>query len=136
MTTRVLERDLVIVACAISAGIHGALVKEHFAEGLGAGMGFLVSTVLLAAYAVALTDAAETVVLASTALLLAGLVAAYAFAVTTGVPVLHPEVESVDGLALSTKAVELCGLAASLHLLAAGHVPRRRLIPPTERSLT
>ena len=135
MTTHVWERDLVIVACAISAGIHGALVKEHFDEGFGAGMGFLVSTVLLAVYAVALTGAAEHVVLASTVLLMAGLLAAYAFAVTTGVPVLHPEVESVDGLALFTKAVELCALAASLHLLAAGRVPRR-LILETERTLT
>jgi len=135
MNTRVWERDLVIVACAISAGIHGALVKEHFDEGFGAGMGFLVSTVLLAVYAVALTGAAEDVIVASTALLMAGLLAAYAFAVTTGVPVLHPEVESVDGLALFTKAVELCALAASLHLLAAGRVPRR-LILETERTLT
>jgi hypothetical protein len=135
MTTHVWERDLVIVACAISAGIHGALVKEHFDEGFGAGMGFLVSTVLLAVYAVALTGAAEHVVLASTALLMAGLLAAYAFAVTTGVPVLHPDVESVDGLALFTKAVELCALAASLHLLAASRVPRR-LILETERTLT
>ena len=135
MTTHVWERDLVIVACAISAGIHGALVKEHFDEGFGAGMGFLVSTVLLAVYAVALTGAAEDVIVASTALLMAGLLAAYAFAVTTGVPVLHPEVESVDGLALFTKAVELCALAASLHLLAAGRVPRR-LILETERTLT
>jgi hypothetical protein len=136
MTTRVWERDLVIVACAISAGIHGALVKEHFADGLGAGMGFLVSTVLLAVYAVALTGAVEPLVLASTALLLAGLLAAYAFAVTTGVPVLHPDVEPVDALALFTKAVELGGLAASLHLLAAGRAPRRHLILQTERSLT
>jgi hypothetical protein len=136
MTTPVWERDLLIVACAVSAGIHGALVKEHVAEGFGAGMGFLVATVLLAVYAVALTDAVETMVLASAALLLAGLLAAYAFAVTTGVPVLHPEVESVDGLALFTKAVELLGLAAGVHLLAAGRLPRRLLFLRSERSLT
>jgi hypothetical protein len=38
-------------------------------------------------------------------------------AVTTGVPVLHPEPEPVDGLALFTKAVEATGLAAALNLL-------------------
>ena len=55
MTAAVLERDVVILACAVSAGIHGALVPEHFDEGTGAGVGFVVSTVLLAALAVALT---------------------------------------------------------------------------------
>ena len=28
-----LRRDVVILACAVSAGIHGALAPEHFAEG-------------------------------------------------------------------------------------------------------
>jgi hypothetical protein len=41
----------------------------------------------------------------------------YGFAITTGVPVLHPDVEPVDGLALFTKAVEIAGLLASLSLL-------------------
>ena len=35
-----LERDTVIVACAVSAGIHAALTPEHFDEGFGAGAGF------------------------------------------------------------------------------------------------
>jgi uncharacterized protein (DUF1499 family) len=43
----------VILACAISAGIHGALVPEHFDEGAGAGLGFASATVLLAAFAAA-----------------------------------------------------------------------------------
>jgi hypothetical protein len=136
VTARVWERDLVIVACAVSAGIHGALVHEHFAEGAGAGTGFLVSTILLAVYGVALTDSDDAVLLASTALMFTGLIAAYVLAVTTGVPVLHPEVEAVDGLALFTKAIELVGLAASLQLLAAGRAPRRRPILRTERTLT
>ena len=55
MKTSDLERDLVIVVCAISAGIHGALAPEHFGEGAGAGLGFLVSVLLLAGLAVALT---------------------------------------------------------------------------------
>ena len=50
-----LRRDVVILACAISAGIHGALAPAHFEEGTGAGVGFVVSTVLLAGIAVALT---------------------------------------------------------------------------------
>jgi hypothetical protein len=35
-----IERDALIVACAISAGIHAALTPAHFAEGTGAGLGF------------------------------------------------------------------------------------------------
>jgi hypothetical protein len=44
-----LRADVVILACAISAGIHGALVPGHFEEGAGAGLGFVLAAVLLAA---------------------------------------------------------------------------------------
>ena len=37
VTLAELRRDVVIVACAVSAGIHGALAPEHFGEGTGAG---------------------------------------------------------------------------------------------------
>ena len=47
---------------------------------------------------------------------LAGLLVAYAFAVTTGVPVLHPDTEPADGLGLATKAVELFGLLSAVRL--------------------
>jgi hypothetical protein len=47
----------------------------------------------------------------------AGLLVSYAFAITTGVPVLHPEVETVDGLALFTKAVEAVGLFTASTLI-------------------
>ena len=41
----------------------------------------------------------------------------YALAVTTGVPLLHPDREAVDLLALGTKAVETVGLLAAAGLL-------------------
>jgi hypothetical protein len=47
-------RDLTIIACAVSAGMHGALTPEHFRQGVGAGGGFL-ATVLLAVLAFWLT---------------------------------------------------------------------------------
>jgi len=50
-----LRRDIVVLACAISAGIHGALVPDHFEEGTGAGLGFVVATALLAGLLVALS---------------------------------------------------------------------------------
>jgi xanthine/uracil permease len=115
-----LERDLVIVACAMSAGIHAALVPEHVEEGRPAGVAFAVSAVLLAAAAVALTRSPSPALLGATAALLVGLILGYLAAVTTGVPVLHPEVEPVEGLALFTKAVELAGVGAAVALLDLG----------------
>lgn len=112
-----LERDLVIVACAISAGIHAALTPGHFADGTGAGVGFAGSAVVLAGLAVALTRQPGVLALAGAAAVLAGLIAAYALAVTTGLPALHPEPEPVDGLGLFAKVVELAGLAAAMDLL-------------------
>jgi hypothetical protein len=117
MTPAGLRRDAVIVTCAISAGIHGALVPEHFREGTGAGTGFVVATALLAALAVALTHDPSQLALAGATVVFAGLIVSYALAVTTGVPVLHPEVEAVDGLALFTKAVEIAGLVAAASLV-------------------
>ena len=117
MTFAELRTDVVILTCAISAGIHGALVREHFDEGAGPGIGFVVATVLLAALAVALTRRPTQLVLASAALVFAGLLASYALAVTTGLPVLHPEREATDGLALFTKAIEATGLVAVASLL-------------------
>jgi hypothetical protein len=112
-----LKRDLVILACAISAGIHGALVPDHLAEGTGAGAGFAAATVALAAIVVALTLRPEgALVPAVAAAALLGLLASYLLAVTTGLPVLHPEPEPVDGLALATKAIEAAGLLAALDL--------------------
>jgi hypothetical protein len=116
-----LERDVVSLACAVSAGIHAALVGDHFGEGFGAGMGFLAATVLLAIVVVGLSRRpVRRVGLAGAAAVLAGLIAVYAFAITTGLPMLHPEPESIDGLALATKAVEALGLIAALHLIGQG----------------
>jgi CHASE2 domain-containing sensor protein len=117
-----LRIDLVILACAVSAGIHGALAPDHFEEGTGAGLGFVAATVLLAVFAAYLTRRPTQLALAATAAVFAGLIASYGLAITTGVPILHPEPEAVDGLALFTKAVEGIGL-----LLAASQLRRPRL---------
>jgi hypothetical protein len=117
ITRAAIERDLVIVAFAISAGIHAALVPDHWTEGAAAGAGFAIATVLLGAVAVALTRGLSTVPLAATILLFGGLLASYGLAVTTGLPVFHPHPEAVGGLAVFTKAVELLGLLAATHLL-------------------
>jgi len=113
-----LKGDVVILACAVSAGIHGALVPGHFDEGTGAGAGFLAATVSLAAVVLLLTRGpGSRRALAAAAALLGGLLASYALAITTGLPILHPDPEPVDGLALATKAIETVGLLAATSLL-------------------
>jgi hypothetical protein len=112
-----LKVDVVILACAISAGIHGALAPDHFSEGAGAGLGFGASAVALAGVAVWLTARpASRLALAAAAGVFVGLLASYALAVTSGLPLLHPEPEPVDGLALATKAIEALGLVAASSL--------------------
>ena len=118
MTFAELRTDVVILACAISAGIHGALVADHFEESTGAGLGFAAATELLGLSAVVLTRRpTQPALLAAAAAVLAGLVASYALAITTGIPALHPDPEAVDGLALFTKAVETVGLLFAASLL-------------------
>jgi CHASE2 domain-containing sensor protein len=113
-----LKGDVVILACAISAGIHGALVPGHFDEGAGAGLGFVASAVGLGVVVAWLTlRPGSRPALVAAAVLFAGLLASYALAVTAGVPVLHPDPEPVDGLALATKAIETVGLLAATSLL-------------------
>jgi hypothetical protein len=121
--------DLLIVACAVSAGVHAALIPDHLGESAGAGGGFIAATVLLAALVVALTvRGASRLALSVAALTFAGLFVAYGLAVTSGVPILMPEPEPIDGLALATKAVEIVGLVTAWSLLQREHeiaVPRR-----------
>ena len=121
-----IARDALVVACAVSVGIHAALTPGHLREEPPAGIGFLVSAVLLAVLVVALTlrPASRSAVVVA-GVVLAGLLVAYALAVTTGVPGLHPDVEPADWLGLVTKAVELVGLAAALHLSMPGRAAGR-----------
>jgi hypothetical protein len=127
VTRATVAHDVLIASCAISAGIHAALVPEHLREETAAGVGFLASAALLAVLCVALTYRPESrLAVGAAGAVFAGLIAAYALAITVGVPVLHPDQEPADGLGLVTKAIELVGLAAALHLTAPGR-PAGRL---------
>jgi hypothetical protein len=128
VTLAELRVDIIILTCAVSAGIHAALVPDHFGEGTGAGVGFVAATVLLAVLAVILTRRPSQPALVATILVFAGLIVSYALVLTTGLPLLHPDVEAVEGLALFPKAVEAVGL-----ITAASLIPRpSRLIFRTE----
>jgi hypothetical protein len=121
VTLAELRVDIVILTCAISAGVHAALVRDHFEEGAGAGLGFVVATVLLAVLVVILTRNPSQLALVGTAAVLGGLIVSYALVATTGFPVVHPDVEAVDGLALFTKAIEGVGLVTAVTLQPKGH---------------
>ena len=126
-----LRRDVVILACAVSAGIHGALAPAHFAEGAGAGVGFVASTILLATLAVFLTvRPASSLPVAGAALVFAGLLGSYALATTVGLPLLHPHPDPVDSLALVTKAFEVVGLVTAVNLLRRRAAVSLQLIQP------
>lgn len=127
---RPLASGLLVASAAASAGIHGALVPEHLGENASAGGGFLAAAVLLAALVVALTRRAESrALLLVSALVFAGLLVAYALAATIGLPVLQPEPEPVDSVALATKGVEALGLIAALTLAFPPHPSVDRRIP-------
>jgi hypothetical protein len=127
VTRATVAHDVLIASCAVSAGIHAALAPEHLREETAAGVGFLASVLLLASLCVALTyRPGSRLAVTAAGAVLAALVAAYALALTVGVPVLHPDQEPADGLGLVTKVIELVGLAAALQLTVPGR-PAGRL---------
>ena len=114
------RRDLLVGACAASAGVHAALVPAHAQEGLAAGATFAAAAVALVAVAVALTVRPGSRSAAGAAVLvLGGLVLSYVAASTVGLPLLHSDSEGVDALALGTKLVEVAALALAVGELRA-----------------
>ena len=110
---------VVVLAAAVSAGIHAGLVPEHLAEMPLLGVSFIVTVLALLAIAAALAIRPEAQLPASlAAFLFAGLILAYAASRTTGLPVLEPEPERVDAIGIVTVAVQLFGLLAALWLTA------------------
>jgi hypothetical protein len=109
--------DVVVGAAALSAGAHAALVPEHLREAPQLGIAFIVSAVLLlvAARVATLTDSSRAMV--ATALLFAGLIAAYVASRTTGIPWLQPDAEPADAVGLATKVVEALGFFFALNLI-------------------
>jgi plastocyanin len=113
-----MRRAILICALTASAGLHLALVPEHLREAPKVGVSFILGSVAALVLAAALLRAATRTVLAASALLLAGMIGAYATAVTVGLGPLGMEHEAVDDVGLVCKAVEVVGVAAALMLLA------------------
>jgi hypothetical protein len=127
--SRANRQDVVVVACAISAGVHAALAPEHLREAPLLGIGFLVSVPLLTGVIVALRRYPEQAISATAAaILLAGLIAAYAATRLWHLPGLAETPESLDPIGLATKLVEATGFLLALSLgAAAGDRIRSRL---------
>lgn len=110
-------RTVVVVACGASAGVHAALVPDHLAHEPALGVAFVVAAIALAAAAVLVSDPRRPRAGQGVAVLLGGLIAAYAVNVTAGLPWLADGPEPVDALGLATKAVEAIGLVLALQLV-------------------
>ena len=109
---------LVVLAAAVSAGIHAGLVPEHLGEMPLLGVSFIFATLALLAIGAAVAIRPEAQLPASlAALLFAGLILAYVASRTTGLPVLEPEPEPVDAIGIVTVAVQLVGALAALWLI-------------------
>jgi hypothetical protein len=119
--TQAFARGFVVAACAASAGAHAGLVPEHLREAPQLGVAFIVSVALLLAVAAAIVIyPANRRLVQAAALLLGGLIVAYAASRTTGLPWLEPHPESADAVGLATKAVEALGFLFCLMLSKPG----------------
>jgi apolipoprotein N-acyltransferase len=121
-----LAARVVVFVCAASAGAHAGLVPAHLHSEPRLGAAFVVAVVLLASAAVALAIRPENRRAArATAVLLGGLMAAYAATRTAGIPVLAPDPEALDGVGVATNVAEAVGLVGALWLgYAAAHGSR------------
>jgi peptidoglycan/LPS O-acetylase OafA/YrhL len=111
-----LARNVVLIACAASAGVHAGLVPSHV-ENPWLGIAFAGSVALLLAVIVSLWGAADARRRsAPAAAVLAALIVAYSLSRTVGLAPLEEDVEPVDAIGLLTQGVQLAGLTAALLL--------------------
>lgn len=106
-----MSRDVLVLACAVSAGVHAALAPQHAT--------FVPAAVALGVLAFGLARSPAPLLVDGAIVVLGGLIAAYALAATSGIPLVHPDHEPVTGLAVATKAIEALGLLAALELKGA-----------------
>jgi hypothetical protein len=112
-----LARNIVLIACAASAGVHAGLVPAHLAENPWLGLAFTGAAGLLLALTASLARTGEPRRRAApAAALLAVLIVAYSFSRTVGLAPLEEHVEPVDAIGLLTQGVQVAGLIAALFL--------------------
>ena len=109
-----------VVAGAVSAGVHAGLAPEHLHEWLPLGAAFVAAAAAAALGVVALVLRPASPwpprVLGA---LLGSLVVAYALTRLAALPPLDPDREPLDLLGVCTSALEAAGLVAALRLVLA-----------------
>ncbi|HEX6150291.1 hypothetical protein [Nocardioides sp.] len=108
------EPDLCALACAASAGVHGALVLPHAGESTRMGIAFAVATVALAVAAVGLALFPDRVLSAAVAALLFVVATAYLLSRTTGIPGLTEHVEPFDTLGTAVSLLEVAAAVVAV----------------------
>jgi hypothetical protein len=112
-----LARNIVLMACAASAGVHAGLVPSHLAENVWLGIAFTSAVGLLLALTVSLARTGEPRPRAApAAVLLAVLVVAYVLSRTVGLAPMAEHVEPVDAVGALTQVAQVAGLVAALFL--------------------
>jgi len=111
-------RTGLLVAGAISVGVHAGLAPEHLDEWMPLGVSFVLSAVAVSlAVAVLALRPDDRRAAYAIALLLGGLVVAYIATRLVALPPLDPEREPFDLLGLLTVAAEACGALLALALV-------------------
>lgn len=102
------ERELLVLACAASAGVHAALAPRHLTESVAEAAGFAAAALLLAGVAawLLLRPAAAAPLLAGAGLL-AALIVAYAAT---------RRAEPIDAVGVGTNLIEAAGLVLAVRL--------------------
>src|SRR5919201_3343725 len=109
--------DVLVVAGAVSAGVHAGLAPEHLREWLPLGAAFVAAAAAAALpVAVFVLRPASPWPPRALGALLGGLVVAYALTRLAALPPLDPERESLDVVGVCTTAVEALGVAAAVRL--------------------
>ena len=112
-------RGAVALVCAASAGVHAALVPEHYHEaGWALATAFALSSVALAVCAAlsARPDARTGLGRHAQVTVLSAVALCYVLSRTTGIPVLVPIPEEPDALGVVTTTAEVLAAAACVLL--------------------
>src|SRR5918912_2222773 len=112
-----MNRTVLLLAGAVSAGVHAGLAPEHLHEWLPLGAAFVASAAAAALLVAALVLRPASLwpprVLGA---LLGGLVVAYAATRLAALPPLDPDREPLDALGVCTSALEALGLVDAFRL--------------------
>lgn len=111
--------------CAGSAGVHAALIKEHFGESALLGSAFVAAAVAMALAAVAVRQPRQRWWPVAVATLALGVIAVcYLLSRSTGIPALIATPEHVDPVGTVTTIAEFVGVACGVALMTKTAGPR------------